>query len=128
MEKLLDGQQMRQPQQVTWALPLIEELRLQIGSLCKKDNAETMDDIRAVKTMTERLTALVEDVEETAEEHAEEDDEEIFYDCMEEFPSADGPVFDEAINHAELISTRLYHLVFHADEFLLQWKQSISEF
>jgi hypothetical protein len=126
MEKLLDGQQMRQPQQVTWALPLIEELRLQIGSLCKKDNAETMDDIRAVKTMTERLTALVEDVEETAEEHAEEDDEEIFYDCMEEFPSADGPVFDEAINHAESISTRLHHLVLQAKEFLFYNGNKVS--
>ncbi|EFX70311.1 hypothetical protein DAPPUDRAFT_300516 [Daphnia pulex] len=129
LEKLLAEQQMRQPQQVTWALPLIEELRQQIGSLCKKDNAETMDDIRAVKTMTERLSALVEDVEEIAEEHiTEEDDEEVFYDCMEEFPSADGPVFDKGRNHAEYLSTQLHHLVFLATEFVFYNGNKVSTY
>ena len=106
---------------------MIEELRQQIGSLCNKNRAETMDDVRAVKTMTERLIALTEDVEEIADLHIEEDDEEeVFYDCIEEFPSADWPAFDEVKNNAESISTRLHHLVFQAKTLFLYNGNKVS--
>jgi hypothetical protein len=117
----------KQSHQISWVSPLIEELRQQIGSLCNKNKAETMDDVRAVKTMTERLIALTEDVEEMADLHIEEDDEEeVFYDCIEELPSADWPVFDEVKNNAESISTRLYHLVFQAKTLFLYNGNKVS--
>jgi hypothetical protein len=82
-------------EQVDWAWPLMAELKEQIVSLSGKSQTETMDDVRAVKTMSERLSALTEDVGE------EQDDEEIFYDCLE-------PRFE--LTGAEWLSTRLHHL------------------
>lgn len=51
---------------VKWALPLIEEFRQQIEPLMDKTKVD-MDDARAVKTMTGRLTALIGDVGELVE-------------------------------------------------------------
>jgi hypothetical protein len=82
----------KQQQQFNWALPLIDELRQQISSLSGKTQTETMDDVRAVKTMTERLSALMEDVQEQ--------------DCLEEFPDVDDP----ELTSAESLSIRLHHL------------------
>ncbi|KAI9559907.1 hypothetical protein GHT06_013914 [Daphnia sinensis] len=79
---------------VEWALPLIEEIRQQIESLMDKSEVDTMDDARAVKTMTERLTALIEDVGELVECSAEDGDE-VFYDCHEECPAAEEPAFNQ---------------------------------
>jgi hypothetical protein len=86
-------------QQCNWALPLIDELRQQISSLNGKIQTETMDDVRAVKTMTERLSALMEDVQEQ---------DQIFHDCLEEFPDEDDP----ELTSAESLSIRLHHLNF----------------
>jgi chromosome segregation ATPase len=87
-------------EQVDWAWPLMAELKGQIVSLSGKSQTETMDDVRAVKTMSERLSALTEDVGE------QQDDEEIFYDCLEEFSNE--PRFE--LTNAEWLSTRLHHL------------------
>ncbi|KAK4029996.1 hypothetical protein OUZ56_022954 [Daphnia magna] len=92
---------------VKWALPLIEETRQQIESLMDKTKVETTDDARAVKTMTERLTALVEDVGELVECGAED---EVFYDCLEECPAAEEPTFNKSNNSAESISAGLHHM------------------
>lgn len=87
-------------EQVDWALPLMAELKEQIVSLSGKSQTETMDDVRAVKTMSERLSALTEDVGE------QQDEEEIFYDCLEEFSHE--PRFE--LTGAEWLSARLHHL------------------
>ncbi|XP_057365416.1 uncharacterized protein LOC130686143 [Daphnia carinata] len=92
---------------VKWALPLIEETRQQIQTLTNTSKAKTMDDVRAARTMTERLKALIEDINEVIE-CGDEDD--VFYDCVEECPAAEEPMFNESNNSAESISARLHHL------------------
>ena len=100
-------------QQMAWAFPLIEELQEQISSLSSKTIAETMDDVRALKTMTERLSALIEDIEEMTHlcptEHDEEDDI-IFYDCFEDDFSVEKETTNGTIKNAESVSAQLHHL------------------
>ncbi|KAI9559928.1 hypothetical protein GHT06_013935 [Daphnia sinensis] len=93
---------------VKWALPLIEEARQQIESLMDKIQVEKMDDVRAAKTMTERLTALIEDVGELVECDPEDEDQ-VFYDCHEEGPVAEEPAFNQN-NSTESISAGLHHI------------------
>jgi hypothetical protein len=98
---------------MAWAFPLIEKLREQISSLSSKTIAETMDDVRALKTMKERLSVLIEDIEEMTHscptEHDEEDDI-IFYDCFEDDFSVEKETTNGTIKNAESVSAQLHHL------------------
>ncbi|XP_046646365.1 uncharacterized protein LOC124336627 [Daphnia pulicaria] len=105
--------QLQSNHQVDWAFPLIIELQEQISSLSSKTIAETMDDVRALKTMTERLSALIEDIEEMTHlgptEHDEEDGDIIFYDCFEDDCSVEKETTNGYIKNAESISAQLHH-------------------
>jgi hypothetical protein len=106
--------QLQSNHQVDWAFPLIIELQEQISSLSSKTIAETMDDVRALKTMTERLSALIEDIEEMTHlgptEHDEEDGDIIFYDCFEDDCSVEKETTNGYIKNAESVSAQLHHL------------------
>jgi hypothetical protein len=106
--------QLQSNHQVDWAFPLIIELQEQISSLSSKTIAETMDDVRALKTMTERLSALIEDIEEMTHlgptEHDEEEGDIIFYDCFEDDCSVEKETTNGYIKNAESVSAQLHHL------------------
>ena len=117
LEEIVKAEHQSRRQQMAWAFPLIEELREQISSLSRKTIAKTMDDVRALKTMTERLSALIEDIEEMTQlccptEHDEEDDDSIiFYDCFEDNFSVEKETSTNGyIKNAESVSGQLHHL------------------
>jgi hypothetical protein len=105
LEEIAKVEHQSRRQQMAWAFPLIEELQEQISSLSSKTIAETMDDVRALKTLTERLSALIENIEEMTHlcptEHDEKDDI-IFYDCFEDDFSLEKDT-NGAIKNAELV-------------------------
>ena len=64
---------------VQWAFPIFEELKQQVARLCQK-NSVAFSDAQLVGTMTEKLMALTEDIEEILDIDEEGD---VYFDCFE---------------------------------------------